>query len=152
MSKTRIAAIIGAVTLGLGLLACGSGGNEKGLTVPTDTATTATATTATATKAAPTKAVSTEQKNANAAAASYLDGQSFSRTGLIKQLEFDGYPAKVSTVAVDSQHTDWNEQAALHAKSYLDGQSFSRKSLISQLEFDGFTHAQAVYGVSKTGL
>jgi hypothetical protein len=147
MSKTRIAAIIGAVTLGLGLLACGSGGNEKGLTVPTDTATTATVT-----KAAPTKPVSTEQKNANAAAASYLDGQSFSRTGLIKQLEFDGYPAKVSTVAVDSQHTDWNEQAALHAKSYLDGQSFSRKSLISQLEFDGFTHAQAVYGVSKTGL
>lgn len=147
MSKTRIAAIIGAVTLGITLLACGSGGNEKGLTVPTDTATTATAT-----KATPTKAVSTEQKNANAAAASYLDGQSFSRTGLIKQLEFDGYPAKVSTVAVDSQHTDWNEQAALHAKSYLDGQSFSRKSLISQLEFDGFTHAQAVYGVSKTGL
>jgi hypothetical protein len=105
-------------------------------------------TTATITKAAG----STEQQNAAKAAADYLEGQAFSRKGLISQLKFEGYPEKTATAAVDSLHTDWNAQAALVAKDYLNGQSFSRKGLISQLKFEGFTATQATYGATKAGL
>jgi hypothetical protein len=50
---------------------------------------------------------------------------------------------------------NWNQQAAKSAKSYLSMTSFSRAGLIQQLSSsagEGFTHAQAVYGVNKTGL
>lgn len=99
-----------------------------------------------------TKQISAEQLNANGAAEDYLDGQSFSRTGLIKQLKFEGYSTKVATKAVDSLDADWNEQAVLSAKDYLDGQHFSRTGLIAQLKFEGFTTAQATHGVKGAGL
>jgi hypothetical protein len=109
-----------------------------------------------ASKAAPAKApsapISVEQQNATEQASSYLDGQAFSRKGLISQLKYEGYSVKASTAAVDSLHVNWNEQAALKAASYLDGQSFSRSGLISQLKYEGFTAAQAAYGVKKAGL
>jgi len=95
---------------------------------------------------------SISQKNARSKAETYLDVLPFSRTGLIKQLNFDGFSDSDGAYAVDSITVDWNEQAALKSKSYLDIMSFSRSGLITQLLFDGFTQSQAEYGVSTTGL
>jgi len=92
------------------------------------------------------------QKNARKSAKSYLDYQAFSRTGLIKQLEFEGYSTEDSTYGVDSLNADWNDQSAKSAKSYLEYSPFSRSGLITQLLFEGFTQSQAEYGVNTTGL
>jgi len=92
------------------------------------------------------------QSNAKKSATSYLKYSSFSRTGLIGQLEFEGFSTADATYGVDAQNADWNLQAAKSAKSYLKYSSFSRIGLIDQLVFEGFTQAQAEYGVSTTGL
>lgn len=91
------------------------------------------------------------QENARKSARSYLSFSSFSRSGLIKQLEFEKYSTEDATYGVDAQGADWNAQAAKSAKSYLDFSSFSRDSLIAQLEFEGFTTEQAIYGVTVNG-
>ena len=75
----------------------------------------------------------------------------FSRSGLIKQLEYEGYTKEEATYAVDHCGADWKEQAAKSAASYLRTMSFSRDGLIKQLEYEGFTHEQAVYGVEQNG-
>lgn len=91
------------------------------------------------------------QKNAKASAKSYLNYTSFSRSGLIEQLEYEEYSNDDATYAVDAISVDWYEQAVLSAKSYLDYTSFSRGSLIEQLEFEGFSYEEAVYGVEENG-
>lgn len=90
-------------------------------------------------------------ENALKQAKNYLDILSFSRSGLIGQLEFEGYTTEEATYAVDNCGADWNQQAAKKAQSYLEIMSFSRQGLISQLEFEGFTHEQAIYGVTAVG-
>jgi len=92
------------------------------------------------------------QANATESAESYLRFSSFSRSGLIEQLEFEGYSNADSVYAVDKVNPDWFEQAAKSAQSYLDFGSFSRQGLIDQLIFEGFTTEQAVYGVNAVGL
>lgn len=92
------------------------------------------------------------QQNALRAAGNYLEYTAFSRTGLIKQLEFEEYSTKDATWAVERVTVDWNEQAAKSAQNYLDYTAFSRSGLIDQLVFEGFTAKQAKYGVSQTGL
>ena len=82
----------------------------------------------------------------------YLDFAAFSRTGLIEQLESEGYTTEDATLAVDALTVDWNEQAAQKAEDYLGFTAFSRSGLIEQLEFEGFTREQAEYGVAQTGL
>lgn len=101
-------------------------------------------------EAAPTE--TRAQKNAVRSAESYLDTMAFSRSGLIDQLEYEGYSTKDATYAVDTVSPNWNEQAAKAAESYLDTMAFSRSGLIEQLEYEGYTHKQAVYGVDKAGL
>lgn len=91
------------------------------------------------------------QKNALQSAQVYLDSMGFSRNGLIKQLEFEGYTSDYAAYAADNCGADWNEQAAIKAQTYLDSMSFSRDGLIKQLEFEGFTSDQAEYGVSSVG-
>ncbi|MFR8171202.1 MAG: Ltp family lipoprotein [Marvinbryantia sp.] len=91
------------------------------------------------------------QKNALTSALSYLDYSAFSYTGLIEQLEYEGYSNEDAVFAVDNCGADWNEQAAKSAKSYLEYSAFSRDGLIEQLEYEGFTHEQAVYGVESNG-
>jgi hypothetical protein len=76
----------------------------------------------------------------------------FSRSGLIGQLEYEGFTTAEATLAVDYLNVDWNEQAWKSAESYLDFTAFSRSGLIDQLEYEGFTTEQATYGVDKTGL
>ncbi|WP_258058855.1 Ltp family lipoprotein [Arthrobacter sp. B1805] len=101
---------------------------------------------------APASAMTSGQKNAVQSAESYLDYTAFSRTGLIKQLEFEKYSTEDATYAVDNVTVDWNEQAAKSAANYLEFTSFSRPGLVDQLLFEGFTPEQAEYGVSTTGL
>ncbi len=91
------------------------------------------------------------QKNALKSAKSYLDYSGFSYSGLIDQLEYEGYTTEEATYAADNCGADWNEQAARTAQSYLDYSSFSRSSLIEQLEYEGFTPEQAEYGVTAVG-
>lgn len=92
------------------------------------------------------------QENAIAKADQYLEHQAFSRTGLISQLEFEGFSTKDATFGVDHIKVNWNEQAAAKAEDYLKHQAFSRDGLINQLEFEGFTPPQAAYGVKQAGL
>lgn len=89
--------------------------------------------------------------NALEKALSYLNYTSFSRSGLIDQLEYEGFSTEEATYGVDNCGADWNEQAAKKAQSYLDYSSFSRQGLIDQLVFEGFTQEQAEYGVSAVG-
>ena len=100
----------------------------------------------------PAPAESVSQSNARQSAADYLDYSAFSRSGLIKQLAFEGFSTADATYGVDALGADWNEQAAKSAASYLEYSSFSRSGLIDQLVFEGFTRAQAEFGVSTTGL
>lgn len=92
------------------------------------------------------------QKNAKRKAESYLEYMAFSRSGLIHQLEYEGFSNEDATYGVDNISVDWNMQAVKKAKSYLDYMAFSRDGLIHQLEFEGFTHEQAVYGATQNGL
>ena len=88
------------------------------------------------------------QSNARKKGASYLKSSSFSRTGLIGQLEFEGFSNADATYGTDAQNADWNVQAVKKAASYLTSSSFSRSGLVEQLVFEGFTDAQAEYGVA----
>jgi hypothetical protein len=92
------------------------------------------------------------QRNARLKAASYLELIAFSRSGLIEQLEFEGFSNADATYGTDAQKANWMTQAARKARSYLDTMPFSRAGLITQLEFEGFTSAEAAYGVSQVGL
>lgn len=91
------------------------------------------------------------QKNALSSAFSYLNYSSFSKSGLIEQLEFESFSHEDAVYAVDRCGADWNEQAGLSAEAYLKYSSFSRDGLIEQLEFEGFSHEQAVHGVNAVG-
>lgn len=169
MPSPRLVISLTAAAIALAAsVACGGAGTPDGptrppvivkTTAPTTPPTTSPTTASTTNPPIPTpvtppaaKPRSASQQNADKMAASYLDTQSFSRSGLIDQLTYEGFTKKEAASAVDSVHADWNAQAAAHAKSYLENQAFSKKSLIEQLEYDGFTTAQAKYGVSKTGL
>ena len=91
------------------------------------------------------------QQNALSRAKDYLNYTAFSYSGLIKQLEFEGFSTEEATYAADNCGADWNEQAAKKAKEYLDYSSFSRQGLIDQLVFEGFTSEQAEYGATSVG-
>jgi hypothetical protein len=91
------------------------------------------------------------QENARLTAQSYLRSSSFSRSGLISQLEFEGFSNADATYGVDSFRTNWNSQAAERAAAYLRSSSFSREGLKKQLMFEGFSSSQAEYGLTAVG-
>ncbi|MCC8141443.1 MAG: Ltp family lipoprotein [Lachnospiraceae bacterium] len=93
--------------------------------------------------------VTTGERNALQSAKNYLNTMAFSYSGLIEQLEYEGYTEEEATYAADNCGADWNEQAALKAQDYIDIMTFSKDGLISQLEYDGFTGDQAEYGASS---
>ena len=98
----------------------------------------------------PESTTTVSQQQAEISAQSYLDFTSFSRTGLIAQLEFEGFSITDATYGVDVLSVDWNIQAAQSAESYLDLTSFSRSGLIDQLSSEygeQFTVEEATYGV-----
>lgn len=105
---------------------------------------------------APAPELTPSQQNAMRSAGSYIDLMGFSRTGLIKQLEFDEYPtadAEIAVAALEANGTaDWNAEAVQSAKSYTDFTGFSRQGLIDQLTFDGYTPEQADQAATAVGL
>lgn len=91
------------------------------------------------------------EKNALARALQYLDYSAFSYSGLVEQLEYEGYSHSESTYAVDHCGANWKEQATKKALSYLDYSAFSNSGLIEQLEYEGFSSSEAQYGVDNCG-
>jgi membrane protein involved in colicin uptake len=91
------------------------------------------------------------EKNALRKADDYLAFTAFSYSGLIGQLEYEGYSTEEATYAVDNCGADWNEQAAKKAQQYIDYSSFSRSGLIDQLIYEGFSADQAEYGATAVG-
>ncbi|MCC2592444.1 Ltp family lipoprotein [Tessaracoccus sp. OS52] len=100
----------------------------------------------------PTKPVTVSQQQAVRSAEEYLAVLSFSRIGLIEQLEYEGFSNADSVFAVDYLRVDWYAQAARSAREYLNFMAFSRIGLIDQLLYEGFTHEQAIFGVNSVGL
>lgn len=107
--------------------------------------------TPTTTPSTSTPSPTTGEKNALGSAREYLSISAFSYSGLIHQLEYEGYSTEEATYAADNCNTNWNEQAAKSAKEYLDISSFSRQELINQLIYEGYTQEQAEYGVTQNG-
>ena len=91
------------------------------------------------------------QRNAAEKAKQYLEYTAFSYTGLIQQLQYEGYSVDEATYGADNCGADWNAQAAAKAQQYLEYTSFSRSGLVVQLEYEGFTSSQAEYGASAVG-
>ena len=91
------------------------------------------------------------QENARESADSYVEMGGFSRTGLIKQLKFEGFSKADAAYAVRAIDVNWNKQAAKSAESYMDMGGMSASRLRQQLEFEGFTAAQAAHGVEAVG-
>jgi hypothetical protein len=155
----KIALGIAAAVLAIcGLGAALSGGDEP--TTPANAASPATVTTDGSAQPAPpveattpaAPALTVAQQNAARSAHQYVDYSGFSRSGLIKQLEFEGYSTADATLAVDSIAVDWMAEAAESAKQYMSYSAFSRSGLIKQLEFEGFTPEQAAHGADSVGL
>ena len=135
--------MISVGVISLALVACGGGSYTSSTAEPPAATTEAPVATSNLTMG---------QSNAVSKALDYIDYSSFSKKGLIGQLEFEGFSTADSEFAVNYIDVDWFEQAALKAAEYLDYSSFSRKGLIDQLLFEGFTREEAVYGVDQTGL
>ena len=81
----------------------------------------------------------------------YISYSAFSYSGLIDQLEYEGYTHEQAVYGTDNCEANWDAEAVEAAAKYLKYTSFSRDSLIDQLEFDGFTHEQAVHGAEANG-
>ncbi len=98
------------------------------------------------------------QRSAIAAAKSYLATSSFSKQGLIDQLDSaagSGFSARNAKFAVDSLRVNWDFEAARAAKQYLQTSPFSCQGMVQQLSSSAggrFTMAQAEYGAEKVGL
>ena len=97
-------------------------------------------------------AVNVSKQNAVRKAKEYLNYTAFSKSGLIKQLQYEKFSKEDSEYAVEHCGADWNQQAVKKANQYLKYMAFSRDGLIDQLEYEGFTHSQAVYAVNQVGL
>ncbi|CAN5479945.1 hypothetical protein BH10ACT5_BH10ACT5_04950 [soil metagenome] len=100
---------------------------------------------------APAPVYTLAQQNAIGKAQSYLDFSGFSRTGLIDQLEYEGYSTEDATFGADNAGADWNAEAAEKAASYLEFTSFSRQGLYDQLAYEGFTDAEIQFGLAAVG-
>jgi hypothetical protein len=96
--------------------------------------------------------MSVSQIGAIQKAEGYISMGGFSKTGLIKQLEFEGFSNEEATFATENIDVDWKEQAKIKAQGYVDMGGFNRQSLLEQLKFEGFTSDEATHGVNEVGL
>lgn len=141
--KTRTK-VIGGALLGVVAIASQSGGSgDPGGSAPQATVREVATVRPTA------DALTPAQRNALAKAQEYLAYTAFSASGLVAQLEYEGFETAVAQNAVASLDVDWQEQAHQKAQEYLDNSSFSLSGLIDQLEYEGFTKTQAQYGATK---
>ena len=95
--------------------------------------------------------ITTGQKNALNKAHDYLSFSAFSYSGLMKQLEYEGFATEEATYAVDNCGADWSKQAAQKAHDYLNFSSFSYKGLVKQLEYEGFSAEEATFAADSCG-
>jgi hypothetical protein len=117
---------------------------------PTPVPTVTVTPTPTPTPTAPTLSVS--RANAVLKAASYLRSSGYSRSGLIKQLLYEGFSNDDAIYAVDAQKTDWRVNAVRKATSYLRSSGYSRSGLIKQLLYEGFSLADSEFAATSVGL
>ena len=117
---------------------------------PVPTVTVTPTPTPTPTPTAPTLSVS--RANAVLKAASYLRSSGYSRSGLIKQLLYEGFSNDDAIYAVDAQKTDWRVNAVRKATSYLRSSGYSRSGLIKQLLYEGFSLADSEFAATSVGL
>ena len=92
-----------------------------------------------------------ENANCIKKAQQYINYTAFSRSGLIEQLEYEGYSKESAEYSVDSLNIDWNSQCAKKAQQYLDYTAFSRDGLYDQLAYEGFSSEQIEYGLGQVG-
>src|SRR5690625_43516 len=92
------------------------------------------------------------QQQAVKMAQNYISYTAFSKSGLIDQLEFEGFDNEDASYAVEKIDVNWKEQAVIMAENYLDYTAFSRSGLIEQLKFEGFSDEIATYAVNEVGL
>lgn len=90
-----------------------------------------------------------EHQNALKAAERYLAYTSFSKQGLVEQLECEDYSPEAAQYGAEEVGADWDEQAVKQGERYLDYTSFSQQGLVDQLMFDGFTAEQAQAAASR---
>ena len=79
----------------------------------------------------------------------YVSTMAFSKSGLVEQLEYEGFPRGAAICGASHAGANWYAQAVKAAREYLRTMPFSRSGLVDQLEYEGYTHAQALYGVSR---
>lgn len=91
------------------------------------------------------------EQNALSQANSYLSVSSFSASGLIEQLEFEGYTTEEAEYAIANCGADWNDQALSQAQSYLELSGFSYGGLYDQLTYAGFLPTEAQYAIDNCG-
>lgn len=91
------------------------------------------------------------QQNAISSAQNYLSFTGFSRTGLIGQLEYEGFSTEDATFGVDNAGADWNAEAAEKAAQYLEFTSFARQGLYDQMAYEGFLPAEIEFGLAAVG-
>lgn len=89
------------------------------------------------------------EQNALKSAKSYMNYSSFSRQGLIEQLEYEGYTHEEAVFGADNGQFDWKEAAAQSAQSYMKYSGFSYQGLLDQLLYEGYTQEEAIYGVES---
>ncbi len=77
-----------------------------------------------------TPAVQVSNMQAYLTAVSYIKTMPFSASGLVDQLEYEGFTEAEAQEAVDALDVDWNEQALLDAQQYLETSAFSHTGLI----------------------
>jgi colicin import membrane protein len=82
-------------------------------------------------------------------AVEYLENSSFSKSGLIEQLKYEGFLHADAVEAVNILGVDWRMQAAKKAAEYLKNSSLSESGLIEQLVYEGFTQEQAQFGAAQ---
>ncbi|WP_205710837.1 Ltp family lipoprotein [Isoptericola sp. BMS4] len=92
-----------------------------------------------------------ERRRARARAQEHLDYAAFSRSGLVDQLEFEGFTREVARHAVDSLDVEWTTQAVRAAMNYREFESYSRRGVVTQLVFEGYTRTQAEHGADAAG-
>ena len=89
------------------------------------------------------------ERNALQRAKDYINIMPFSYSGLIDQLEYEGFLHNEAVYGADHCGADWKQQAYLKAKQYLEIMTFSYSGLVDQLLYEGFTQEQATYGVER---
>ena len=91
------------------------------------------------------------EKNARKSAEAYVKMMGFSYSGLIAQLEYEGYSNDEATYGADNCGADWYAEATESAENYLDVMGMSRSELYAQLEYEGFTDDQIEHALTEVG-